>query len=181
MQHRHQQSSLGEQGVYFLKVRPFVWRNFLPDEIGSKLQIYHSLPPSFSPSSSLYSLPSTQFLILGILFSFCFIMCSLCFSSYFHLHPWPSITKDYLESPSPYSLYLILLLSLPLTHSVSASVKSVEEPLARSVIYSSLWAHPYQVQARLAVLLPASEWQQRTSRIMLCSLASCILDTADYI
>lgn len=77
MQHRHQQSSLGEQGVYFLKVRPFVWRNFLPDEIGSKLQIYHSLPPSFSPSSSLYSLPSTQFLILGTLFSFCFLMCSL--------------------------------------------------------------------------------------------------------
>lgn len=34
MQRRHRQSSLGERGVYFLKVRPFVWRNFLPDEIG---------------------------------------------------------------------------------------------------------------------------------------------------
>lgn len=139
MQHRHQQSSLGEQGVYFLKVRPFVWRNFLPDEIGSKLQIYHSLPPllpsllflvfsTFHPVS--HSWHSLLILLSNVL--------SLYFSSYFHLHPWPSITKDYLESPSPYSLHLILLLSLPLTHSVSASVKSVEEPLARSVIYSSL-------------------------------------------
>lgn len=137
------------------KVKSFVWRNFMP----------HKKRKVDCRSVSLFLLS------LFLHSSYCrfwdFLFFSPHLSLLFHLYCHTFIPIfGHVQLLSSYALCLIPSVFVPFMRSFFPSVKS-EEPLAVPVIYDSLWADAYQVQARLCVLL-----NDNGEPVALCSAAS---------